>query len=180
MTPVPHDHAALRHALEAFGFRSTPQRLAIYDHLIRADGHPTAEEIFHAVRPFLPKISLATVYKTLEVLVAIGVASRLTGFEESGAARYDARREEHYHFRCLQTGAVYDLPTRFDPELITKLDPELTSELERKGFRVTGYRLELVGYQDQGSGPFAHGSGHGPTAQVPAPCPASKPGGSQA
>ena len=180
MIPVPLDHAALRQALEAFGFRCTPQRLAIYDHLIRADGHPTAEEIFHAVRPSLPKISLATVYKTLEVLVAIGVSSRLTGFEESGSARYDARREEHYHFRCLQTGAVYDLPTRFDPELITKLDPELTSELERKGFRVTGYRLELVGYQDQGSGPFAHGSGHGPTAQVPAPCPASKPGGSQA
>ena len=180
MIPVPLDHAALRQALEAFGFRCTPQRLAIYDHLSQADGHPTAEEIFHSVRPSLPKISLATVYKTLEVLVAIGVSSRLTGFEESGSARYDARREEHYHFRCLRTGAVHDLPTRFDPELISKLDPELTSELERKGFRVTGYRLELVGYQDLGTGPFAHGSGHEPATDLPAPCPASKPGGSQA
>ena len=41
---------------------------------------------------------------------------------------------------------MHDLPTPFDPDLIAKLDPELTRNLEQTGFKVTGYRLELVGY----------------------------------
>ena len=97
--------------------RCTPQRLAVYDQLSRALHHPTAEEIFQAVRSTIPKISLATVYKALEALVAIGAATRLTVSEGTGSARYDARSEDHYHFRCLRTGMVHDLPTRFDPEL---------------------------------------------------------------
>ena len=43
---------------------------------------------------------------------------------------------------------MHDLPTRFDPSLINKLDPQLLEDLSRQGFQVTGYRLELVGYQD--------------------------------
>jgi len=43
---------------------------------------------------------------------------------------------------------VHDLPTPFDPDLLTKLDPQLAEELRVQGFRVTGYRLELVGYRD--------------------------------
>jgi len=46
---------------------------------------------------------------------------------------------------------VYDLPTRFDPTLVSKLDPHLEEDLERQGFRVTGYRLELIGYRDPSS-----------------------------
>ena len=78
--------------------------------------HPTAEEVFQAVRAQIPKISLATVYKALEALVAIGVVDRLTAADGTGSARYDARSDDHYHFRCLRTGTVHDLPTRFDPD----------------------------------------------------------------
>ena len=46
----------------------------------------------------------------------------------------------------LRSGAVRDLPTPFDPDLIARLDPDLVARLGRQGFRVTGYRLELVGY----------------------------------
>jgi Fur family ferric uptake transcriptional regulator/Fur family peroxide stress response transcriptional regulator len=41
---------------------------------------------------------------------------------------------------------VEDLPTPFDADLVAKLDPDLDGQLRRRGFRVTGYRLELVGY----------------------------------
>ena len=41
------------------------------------------------------------------------------------------------------------MPTRFDPDLIAKLDPRLHDDLSRQGFQVTGYRLELVGYQNR-------------------------------
>ena len=151
MALAPLDHAALRAALEAAGLRCTPQRLAVYDQLSRELRHPSAEDVFHAVRLTIPKISLATVYKALEALVEIGAATRLTAADGTGSARYDARSEEHYHFRCLRTGSVYDLPTRFDPALVSKLDPHLEEDLERQGFRVTGYRLELIGYRDQAS-----------------------------
>jgi Fur family transcriptional regulator, peroxide stress response regulator len=148
MRTVPLDHESLRLVLEGAGLRSTPQRLAVYDHLTRAAHHPTAEEVYHAVRSAIPKISLATVYKALETLVATGVAAKLTAGAGTGdtSARYDARRDLHYHFRCLRTGSVHDLPTPFDPELIGKLDPQLSDYLSRQGFQVTGYRLELVGY----------------------------------
>jgi Fe2+ or Zn2+ uptake regulation protein len=147
MTSAPLDRTELRTILEDAGLRCTTQRLAVYDHLCRAPHHPTAEEVFQSVRAEIPKISLATVYKALEALVAVGVATRLTPGDGADSARYDARRDDHYHFRCLRTGEVHDLPTRFDPELIAKLDPELFAFLNRQGFQITGYRLELLGYQ---------------------------------
>jgi Fe2+ or Zn2+ uptake regulation protein len=142
----PLDPEALRAALEAAGWRCTAQRLAVYDHLARAEHHPTAEEVYQAVRTAVPKISLATVYKALEALVASGVAAKLTAGD--GSARYDARSENHYHLRCIRSGSVQDLPTPYDPELIEKLDPKLTESLRSQGFQVTGYRLELLGYFD--------------------------------
>jgi Fe2+ or Zn2+ uptake regulation protein len=89
------------------------------------------------------------VYKSLEALVTIGVATKLTAGIGATRARYDARRDLHYHFRCLRTGTVHDLPTQFDPHLIAKLDPRLADYLNQQGLQVTGYRLELVGYQDE-------------------------------
>jgi Fur family transcriptional regulator, peroxide stress response regulator len=149
MESVPLDHNELRTIIQNAGLRCTAQRLAVYDQLSRAVDHPTAEDVFHAVRRPIPKISLATVYKALEALVAVGVATKLTAGIGGTRSRYDARRDLHYHFRCLRSGIVHDLPTRFDPDLITKLDPSLHEDLSRQGFQVTGYRLELVGYLDR-------------------------------
>lgn len=144
------DRTVMQARLAAFGLRCTPQRFAVYEQLASSDGHPTAEEIYRGVRASLPRISLATVYKALEAMVAVGLAARLTPIDGDPAARYDARRDPHYHFRCLRTGAVHDLPTRFDPDLLARLDPDLADYLGRCGFRVTGYRLELIGYGREG------------------------------
>lgn len=147
MTPnrlAPHD---LRDALESAGLRPTPQRLAVYDELAGMPNHPTAEQVFVAVRARLPRISLATVYKALEALVAVGVVDRLGAESAAGSARYDARNDRHYHFRCLRTGTIHDLPTEYDPHLIDRIDPALADDLRSRGFQVTGYRLELLGYR---------------------------------
>lgn len=149
MIPSALDPTALRNTLEAAGWRCTPQRLAVYAQLARTDHHPTAEEVYQGVKPAIPNISLATVYKALEALVASGLATKLTAGD--GSARYDARSENHYHLRCLRTGAVQDLPTEYDPNLITKIDPDLAQTLRLQGFRMTGYRLELVGYYESES-----------------------------
>jgi Fe2+ or Zn2+ uptake regulation protein len=148
----PIDHQTLRTTLENAGLRCTAQRLAVFDHLSQAVCHPTAEDVYQAVRATIPRISLATVYKALEALVAVGAAIKLPAGNGGTRSRYDPRRDLHYHFRCLRTGTVHDLPTRFDPDLIAKLDPRLPDYLSRQGFQVTGYRLELLGYQDAPAG----------------------------
>ena len=144
----------LRATLEAAGRRLTRQRAAVYDQLCRADHHPTAEDVYRRVKATIPSISLATVYKALEALVESGLAAKLLA--ANGSARYDARSDHHYHLRCLRSGVVEDVPTAFDPDLIAKIDPGLGSKLESKGFHVTGYRLELVGYFEP-TGPEAEG-----------------------
>jgi Fe2+ or Zn2+ uptake regulation protein len=135
---------ALRRALDQAGWRFTRQRAAVYAFLRAADCHPTAEQVFAAVRREVPHISLATVYKALEALVDAGLAARIAN--DSGAARYDCRSESHYHLRCADTGEVRDLPLPYDPHLLDKLAPNLMEELRRQGFEVTGHRLELIGH----------------------------------
>ena len=92
----------------------------------------------------IPKISLATVYKALEALVDADLAAKLP--DADGPARYDCRSDAHYHFRCLNSGELHDLPTPFDPSLVCRLDPKLVEKLQQRGFHVTGHRLELIGY----------------------------------
>lgn len=128
---------SLRAALEAGGYSMTGQRAAVYDYLSGVDHHPTAEEVFLAVKRRLPKLSLATVYKNLEALVACGAVSRFTYGD--GSARYDIRTDHHYHTRCLKCGKVADLDARAGDEWLRRIRPQ-------SGFKVKDYRLELLGY----------------------------------
>jgi Fe2+ or Zn2+ uptake regulation protein len=138
------DDVNLRHALDQAGWRFTRQRCAVFDYLRSVDSHPSAEDVYLAVREKIPNISLATVYKALEALVDSGLASKLAYAD--GPARYDHRCDSHYHIRCLKTGQVRDVETPFDTSLISKLDPKLIESLEQQGFHVTDYRLELLGH----------------------------------
>jgi Fur family peroxide stress response transcriptional regulator len=133
----------VRTALLRAGCRYTQQRAAVYGYLEQVENHPTAEEVYKAVRRWLPRISLATVYNALEALVQARLANKLTYGD--GSARYDCRDEQHYHLRDEQTGEVRDLPTQFDADLLRKLDPELLERLSSIGFQVSGYRLEVLG-----------------------------------
>lgn len=89
------------------GFKATPQRLAVYNALARSRAHPTADMIFSALQPDFPTISLATVYKTLDVLVRIGLVKALNTGEFS--FRYDADTRDHAHVRCERCGSVTDV-----------------------------------------------------------------------
>lgn len=143
----PEEATRLRSALEAAGCRFTRQRAAVFNYLKSVHIHPTAEEVFTAVRPEVPSISLATVYKSLEALVACKLAAKLSLGD--GPARYDCRTDKHYHIRCLKTGQVRDLDASGAGDLdglLGKLDPHLVENLAKDGFKVTDYRLELLGY----------------------------------
>jgi len=132
-----------RRALEAAGWRTTRQREAVYAHLRASTSHPTAEQVFAAVRAGIPNISLATVYKALEALVDAGLAQRLAD-DGGGPVRYDGRPEAHYHLRCRETGEVRDLELPYDEGLLGRLAPGLAADLLRQGLEVTGHRLEVL------------------------------------
>lgn len=128
----------LRQALEASGQRFTEQRAAVYRFLAGTDVHPTAEEVFRAVREDRPGISLATVYKSLETLVGCGLAVKLSFADHS--SRYDGRTDPHHHARCVVCEQVLDVPGQISSDEIEALRRETAR------FTVTGYRLELTGY----------------------------------
>jgi Fe2+ or Zn2+ uptake regulation protein len=140
----PLSEPELRVALERAGWRFTKQRAAVFAYLRSVTSHPTAEQVFAAVRHEMPHISLATVYKALDALVDAHLAGRVA--DGVGPARYDARSDAHYHLRCEETGQVLDLPVPYDPNLPVKLAPTLIEALRRDGFEVTGHRLELIGH----------------------------------
>lgn len=89
------------------GFKVTPQRLAIYKALCNTTEHPSAEIIFNGLQPYYPTMSLATVYKTIDILREIGLVQILNVGEDS--FRYDANTEAHPHVRCLICNRVDDI-----------------------------------------------------------------------
>lgn len=87
--------------------RNTPQRKIILEELSALKTHPTAAELFEIVRRRLPRISLGTVYRNLEVLNEDGYILKL---ESAGAeARFDATTTAHPHIRCTECGCVRDV-----------------------------------------------------------------------
>ncbi|MEX0911846.1 MAG: transcriptional repressor [Gemmatimonadota bacterium] len=138
--PLEPVDVTLRSVLESNGQRFTEQRAAVYRFLCASLDHPTADEVFTSVRAQISDISLATVYKALETLVSCDLATKLTYGD--GSARYDARTDEHFHARCLDCGSVRDVES-------SNISGHLPDIQPADGFRVEGYRLEVVGYCTQ-------------------------------
>jgi len=116
--------------------RNTPQRRMILHELCQMKTHPTAAELYAAVRLRLPRISLGTVYRNLDVLHEDGLIRKM---EFAGAeTRFDGILDPHDHVRCTECGRIEDIYS-----LNTGLTPEPPAELA--GFQVTGHRLEFFG-----------------------------------
>ncbi len=116
--------------------RMTRQRRIILEELRKVDTHPTADQLYLSVRDRLPRISLATVYRNLELLVREGLIQRL---EFGGSQkRFDSNPEEHHHLRCLSCGEVRDSSARI---------PALQRAAHQSGgYEITGYHLEFTGF----------------------------------
>ena len=116
--------------------RSTPQRRVILKELASLKTHPTAAELYEIVRNRLPRISLGTVYRNLEVLTEDGQVLKL---ESTGAeARFDATVTPHYHVRCQNCGKVRDWHG-------VGLGDSVPYPFEMDGFLIQGHRLEFFG-----------------------------------
>ncbi|OGV49043.1 MAG: hypothetical protein A2X49_14410 [Lentisphaerae bacterium GWF2_52_8] len=106
---------------------NTSQRRVLLEELRKVDTHPTADELYMMVRKRLPKISLGTVYRNLEMLSTAGEVAKIemTGKQK----RFDGRAGWHHHLRCLDCDAVEDLHlpklSELDGILGTLIDGEL-------------------------------------------------------
>jgi Fur family peroxide stress response transcriptional regulator len=87
--------------------RDTPQRRHVYDQLLERRDHPTATEVFIRAKQSMPSISLATVYNSLETLVACGLVKQVHVDREP--TRYCPNLEEHGHFICDRCSHVFDV-----------------------------------------------------------------------
>ena len=87
--------------------RLTKQRKIILEKLRGVNTHPTADEVYDMVRKDLPKISLGTVYRNLEVLNADGHIQIVRA--PGGQKRFDADTRPHHHVVCIHCGAVGDV-----------------------------------------------------------------------
>ncbi len=92
------DYVLVR-CLRESGVRVTPWRLAIYGALTGTDAHPTAKALYEQLSPEFPSLIQATVYNTLRVLVAHGLAHEL-GDAGDGCAHYDADLTPHINLIC--------------------------------------------------------------------------------
>ena len=88
--------------------KMTKQRRVIVEELRKLTTHPTAATLYEIVRNRLPRISLGTVYRNLELLADAGIIAKL---ETAGTRkRFDGTVENHYHVNCVRCGRGDDLP----------------------------------------------------------------------
>jgi Fur family peroxide stress response transcriptional regulator len=118
-------------------FRITPQRIAILKAFLRSDEHPSVEQVHTQVKITFPTTSLATVYKTVNLLKEIGEILELS-FPE-GSNRYDGRKPyPHPHLICTKCQAI------LDPK-VSSVD-QMTAEIEQSsGYRILSHQLEFFG-----------------------------------
>lgn len=89
-----------------FDLKITPQRCAIYKELGKAKNHPTADEMYHAVKNEFPNISYDTVNRTLLTFAEIGLVDVVP--TKGGARRFDPVTDQHHHFHCISCGKIVD------------------------------------------------------------------------
>ncbi|NPA39220.1 MAG: transcriptional repressor [Thermodesulfobacteria bacterium] len=116
------------------GLKLTPQRLAILEFLEGNTSHPSAEDIYRALKKNFPSISFATVYNTLELLVRKGFIKELN--IESSRKRFDPLTHPHHHFFCKRCRKIVDVNQKIDIPI-----PEELKDYDVEEFQVVFYGL---------------------------------------
>jgi Fur family ferric uptake transcriptional regulator len=119
------------------GLKMTEQRRVISRVLSEATDHPDVEQVYRRAVEIDPKISIATVYRTVRLFEEANVIERLDFGD--GRSRFEENREEHHHHLIdLQSGEVIE----FVNEELERLKERIARDL---GYELIGHRLELYG-----------------------------------
>ena len=133
---MPHCQTYIK-ALRDLGYRITPQREMIIEALAHSPHHVTAEEIYAQVQERTRAVNIATVYRTLDLLVEEGLASR-AGLHDGRVVYAAANHGPHLHLVCRACGCAMDA----DQELLASLEGQLK---EQYGFAANLQHLTIGG-----------------------------------
>ena len=114
----------------------TQQRKTILEVVKNTKTHPSADEIYELVKQKLPRISLGTVYRNLEVLAESGMIQVLN--LSGSLKRFDWDPNKHYHIRCIRCDRVENAPIAPMRQLEDKV-------YESTVFEIIGHNLEFTG-----------------------------------
>ena len=118
------------------GLKSTRQRSLVLSTFFHAGGHLNVEELLARIREVDPKVSAATVYRTMKLLTESGIAhARHFG---DGQTRFEIASDHHDHLICTSCGTIVE----FEDDKIEALQLEVA---RRHGFTVTDHKMELYG-----------------------------------
>ncbi len=117
----------------------TPQRVAIYEAVIRLNNHPTAENIIDYIKKNHPTISIGTVYKVLDSLVENELLKKVK--TEKDIMRYDAVLSNHHHLYCAETDRIED----YADEKLNQLISDYFKKNKIKNFKVHDIKLQITG-----------------------------------
>jgi Fur family peroxide stress response transcriptional regulator len=123
-------------ALRTKGYKATPQRIAICRFATSSREHPTAGRIYKEVRKQHPTVSLATVYKTIDILKKQRIVQELAIVD--GDTRFDSNTKAHLNLVCVKCGGVRDSDNPVIQDLVEKAAASAK-------FNVTGQSLALYG-----------------------------------
>ena len=127
-----------RRALNVAGLRITSQRALILEIIRRGKGHLDADEIYRRARKKQPRLSLSTVYRTLQTLKKLGLVEELH-FDEAHHHYEIKPSTEHHHLVCLGCGRLVE----FQYPLARLIKRNI---VEAKDFEITGSEVRMTGY----------------------------------
>jgi Fur family peroxide stress response transcriptional regulator len=128
--------ASIIEALRNKGFKATTQRIAICRFALNSRDHPDAATIYREVKKLHPTVSLATVYKTLQVLKGLGLMREFNS--PNGQTRFDPYMKPHINLVCKRCGSIIDVEYSATKEMFARI-----SRATR--FTPTGQHFEIYG-----------------------------------
>lgn len=120
--------------------RMTKQRQVILEEVKRLNSHPTADEVYEAVRKRLPKVSLGTVYRNLDILSKEGYIKKID--HAYPQMRFDSKTDDHYHVVCMACGRVDDVKVDSRKEGFDQLEKKI---IQLSRYTIFGHNLEFLG-----------------------------------
>ncbi|UCD09342.1 MAG: transcriptional repressor [Dehalococcoidales bacterium] len=127
-----------RELLNEAGLRNTSQRQSILDIIRRGQGHLDADEVYRRARKKQPRLSLSTVYRTLQTLKELGLVEEVH-LDETHHHYEIKASSEHHHLICLGCGKVVE----FECPMSTQMKEEVSRD---KGFEVVDTEVRMTGY----------------------------------
>lgn len=129
----------IKNTLIQAGLKATHPRIVIYKTLLELEAHPTAERIYEAIHINNPSISLGTVYKNLDILLAKQLIKKVNSPE--GSMRYDANLGIHHHIYCDNTQEIID----FEDNELNQLIENYLKNKNLQNLQVQSIQIQIHG-----------------------------------